>query len=552
MNWFHHLKIAQKLTVAIAAVMALTVALGVFSFLQLRHLNQVTSEITQRWAPAVRNVLLIKADLLRFRTYELQHALSTQPAEFDYYEAQMNSEMAQLLAAVESYAQAPRSAAGQADFLKFRAALDAYRAAVQRVVALDRSGERAAALAVLRGDSRKYNFEASGLVAGLVEAGEAGSDAAAASAASAYASSRTLIAGLIAATAVLGMLLAAWVSRLISRPLRQAVDIARRVAGGDLRAVPVTGWRDETGELLRALNAMNLRLQQMVGQVRGGADTIAAASAQISAGNADLSSRTERQAASLEETAATVEQLTATVGLNAGKAAQAHGAMERIAGEAQHAEQAVGAMLATMDGIDASSRRIGDIVGLMDGIAFQTNLLALNAAVEAARAGEQGRGFAVVAAEVRGLAQRSAQSARDIKQLIAASIGQVEEGSRVVRGAGATIAGVTGGVRRVAGLVADISAGNREQSIGLQQVNLTLSELDGATQRNAALVEESLAAVASLGEQAQRLTRSVDVFRLGDAQQDARAGVIEMEAAGAAVPRRRLAAARPVYVAGVV
>ena len=301
---------------------------------------------------------------------------------------------------------------------------------------------------------------------------------------------------------------------------------------------------------------MNLRLLQMVGQVRSGADTIAAASAQISAGNADLSSRTERQAASLEETAATVEQLTVTVGLNADKAAQAHGLMERTAAEARHAEQAVGTMLATMDGIDASSRRIGDIVGLMDGIAFQTNLLAINAAVEAARAGEQGRGFAVVAGEVRSLAQRSAQSAREIKQLIAASIEQVGEGSRVVRGAGSAIAGVTGGVRRVAGLVAEISAGNREQSIGLQQVNHTLSSLDGATQQNAALVEESLAAVVSLGEQAQRLTRSVHVFRLHGAEPEE--GVIEMEGGPAAqerparTARRAGAAVRPVYVAGVV
>lgn len=232
MNWFYHLKIAQKLIVAIAAVMALTVALGASSFLQLRHLNLVNSEITQRWAPAVRNVLLIKADLLRFRTYELQHALSTQAAEFDYYEAQMDAEMAQLLAAVEAYGQAPRSEAGQADFLQFRRALDAYRAAARKVVALDRSGDRAGALAVLRGDSRKYNFEASALVARLVAAGEAGSDAAAASAASAYARSRTMIGGLIAATVILGMLLAAWVARLIAQPLRQAVDIAKRVAGG--------------------------------------------------------------------------------------------------------------------------------------------------------------------------------------------------------------------------------------------------------------------------------------------------------------------------------
>jgi methyl-accepting chemotaxis protein len=553
MNWFYHLKIAHKLLAAVAAVMALTVALGVFCFLQLQHLHRVNEDITQRWAPAVRNVLLVKASLLRFRTYELQHVLSSQPVEFDYYEAQMNGEMAEMRRALALYAAVPKSGAEQADFAKFRLALDSYGAAVRQVVQLDRAGNHAGAMTLLRGESRTYNFEATDLVGRLVAAGEQGSDAAAASAASAYAKSRSMISALIAATVVLGMLLAGWVARLISRPLQEAVDIARRVAGGDLRAVAKTCWRDETGDLLRALNGMNARLQQMVGQVRGGADTVAAASAQIGAGNADLASRTERQAASLEETAATMEQLTVTVGHNADKAEQAHGLMERTAAEAQQAERAVGAMLATMEGIDASSRRIGDIVGLMDGIAFQTNLLALNAAVEAARAGEQGRGFAVVAGEVRVLAQRSAQSAREIKQLIAASIEQVGEGSRVVRGAGSTIGAVTGGVQRVAGLVADISSGSREQSIGLQQLNATLAELDGATQQNATLVEESLAATLSLGEQAQRLTRSVDLFRLRDAEPDE--SVIDMAvpaAAPARGPLRGGAVRRPVYVAGVV
>ncbi|MGV7206528.1 methyl-accepting chemotaxis protein [Oxalobacteraceae bacterium A2-2] len=552
MNWFHHLKIAHKLIAAVAAVLVLTAALGVFCFLQLQHLNRVNGEITQRWSPATRSVLEIKAGLLRFRTYELQHVLSREAGEFDYYEAQMKAQMATLMAAVQDYADQPRAAGAQAEFLSFRSALESYRAAARRVVALDRAGDHAGALALVRGESRQYNFQAAGLVNQLVQANEAGSAAAAASAAQAYARSRTLIVGLVAATVALGMLLAAWVAARIAGPLRMAVEVAQRVASGDLRSGAMVEWRDETGELLRALHAMNLQLQQMVGQVRAGADSVAAASAQISAGTGDLARRSERQAAALEQTAATVGQLTATVCHNADQSVRAHAVMEQTAQVAQEAETAVQGIRSTMDGIAGAARRIGDIVGVMDGIAFQTNLLALNASVEAARAGEQGRGFAVVAGEVRSLAHSSAQSAREIRQLIAASLAQVEQGGQVVHRASAVINEVTAGVRQVAALVADISVGNREQSSGLRQVNASLAELDGNTQQNAALAEESLAATVSLSGQAQRLARSVDLFRLADpAGQD----VIEMEAVRKVRPpraARQPAPRRPAYVAGLV
>jgi methyl-accepting chemotaxis protein len=435
---------------------------------------------------------------------------------------------------------------------RLQTSLNAYRGAVRQVVALSRSGDDVGALAVVRGESRKYDFEAMNLIDKLVAINETGSAQAAQSADQTYLHARHLIFGFMAVALVLGLLLAGRVARLISAPLARAVEVARRVAEGDLRVDPEVAGKDETAELLRAMNKMSANLQVIVTQVRSGTDTIATASAQISAGTADLAQRTEGQAATLEETAATVEELTTTVATNADKAQQAHKLMDQTATVAREAEVAVSTVTAIMERINTSSRKIGDIVGLMDSIAFQTNLLALNAAVEAARAGEHGRGFAVVAGEVRALAQRSAQSAKEIKDLIAHSLEEVSGGSRAVQDANATIDDVVQGVLRGATLMGDISNGTREQSLGLQLVNRTLATMDSVTQQNATLVEESLAAIVSLQEQAERLARSVSVFKLA-APREALT-VIEMPVA--ATPRAKT---RPVssnnglnYVAGLV
>jgi methyl-accepting chemotaxis protein len=453
--------------------------------------------------------------------------------------------MQQVQASLSAYAAQPRSSAELDIVAQLQVSMNAYRGAVRQVVALSRHGDDAGALAVVRGESRKYDFEAMALIDKLVAINEAGSAQAALSADQTYRHARHLIFAFMAGALVLGLLLAARVARMISVPLARAVDVARRVAEGDLRVDADIAGRDETAELLRAMNQMSTNLQRMVIQVRGGTDTIATASAQISAGTSDLSQRTEGQAATLEETAATVEELTTTVANNADKAEQAHKLMDQTAAVAREAEVAVSAVTATMERISASSRRIGDIVGLMDGIAFQTNLLALNAAVEAARAGEQGRGFAVVASEVRALAQRSAQSAKEIKDLIAQSLTEVNGGGQAVKNASATIDDVVQGVLRGATLMGDISSGTREQSLGLQLVNRTLASMDSVTQQNATLVEESLAAIVSLQEQAERLARSVSVFKLaGSARQEL--AVIEMPQ-----PQRLRSRPAPVYSTGM-
>ncbi|SDF60053.1 methyl-accepting chemotaxis protein [Duganella sp. OV458] len=556
MKWFRNLKIASKLNVVVAAVLALMMALGVFSVFQLYALNRVTNEIDHRWAPGVRNALEIKYGLTRFRTFELFHVVSTEPDILRKYEQDMENQMQKVQQSLAAYATLAHAGEEQDIVAQLQSSLTAYRGAVRQVVALSRRGDDVGALAVVRGESRKYDFEAMAQIDRLVAINETGSAQAALSADQTYLHARHLIFGFMAGALVLGMLLAGRVARMISLPLARAVDVARRVAEGDLRVDAESGSRDETGDLLRAMNQMSSKLQRMVTQVRSGTDTIASASAQISAGTSDLAQRTEGQAATLEETAATVEELTTTVANNADKAQEAFKLLEQTASVAREAEVAVSTVTATMERISASSRRIGDIVGLMDSIAFQTNLLALNAAVEAARAGEHGRGFAVVAGEVRALAQRSAQSAREIKDLIAQSLAEVGGGGQAVREASATIDDVVNGVRRGATLMGEISHVTREQSVGLQLVNRTLASMDGVTQQNATLVEESLAAIISLQEQAECLARSVSLFKLAGAARE-ELTVIEMPMTPAAARPKPRPAPAPAgsglnYVAGLV
>jgi methyl-accepting chemotaxis protein len=324
------------------------------------------------------------------------------------------------------------------------------------------------------------------------------------------------IAVVVAAVAALaiGAALAVLITRSVVGPIQQAVTAAETVAAGDLRLHLSTDRADETGQLLNALQRMNDALVGIVGAVRGNADSVATASGQIAEGNADLSQRTEQQASNLQETAASMEELSATVRHNtdtAHQAAQLAGSVARVAESGGHV---MGQVVSTMEEITTSSKKIADIIAVIDGIAFQTNILALNAAVEAARAGEQGRGFAVVAAEVRALAQRSAQAAREIKGLIGASVERVEAGNTLVGEAGRTMDEVVGQVKRVADLISEISAASTEQSKGIGQIGDAVNQLDQVTQQNAALVEESAAAAESLRQQAGQLAETVAAFKL--------------------------------------
>jgi methyl-accepting chemotaxis protein len=319
----------------------------------------------------------------------------------------------------------------------------------------------------------------------------------------------------------------AWlITRSVTGPIVQAVNLAEAVAAGDLRTRHYQPTRDETGQLLHALHAMSGSLQQIVSRVRGGTETIAAASSQIASGNQDLSARTEQQASVLEETASSMEELTSTVRHNADNAQAARQQAVAASHVAVKGGEVVASVVDTMQSIRVSSGKVADIISVIDSIAFQTNILALNAAVEAARAGEQGRGFAVVATEVRNLAHRSAAAAKEITTLINASVQQVSTGSALVENAGQTMAEVVDSIRGVTTIMGDIAAASAEQGQGIEQINQAVTEMDAVTQQNAALVEEAAAAAESMQEQARELAQIVSQFQLdADGRAPARAAV---------------------------
>ncbi len=305
-----------------------------------------------------------------------------------------------------------------------------------------------------------------------------------------------------------------YLRRRVIQPLKEAGQHFDRIAAGDLTARVDVQSTNEIGQLFAALKRMQESLTRTVSSVRRGVDEITVGSSEIAAGNTDLSSRTEQQAASLEQTAASMEELASTVKQNADNARQANQLAASASDVAQRGGAAVAEVVNTMQGISVSSRKISEIVSVIDGIAFQTNILALNAAVEAARAGEQGKGFAVVAAEVRSLAQRSAQAAKEIKGLIEDSVTTVGAGSQQVERAGATMQEIVASVKRVTDIMGEIASASEEQSSGIEQVNRAVSQMDEVTQQNAALVEQAAAAAGSLQEQAQHLAQAVAVFKI--------------------------------------
>jgi len=328
--------------------------------------------------------------------------------------------------------------------------------------------------------------------------------------------STVLLSGLLAL--LLATVAAVWITRAVTRPINQAVAVARAVAAGDLSYAFVPQGQNETGVLLHALKDMQTELVRVVSSVRHGSESVATASAEIAQGNHDLSARTESQASALEQTAASMEQLGTQVQQNADSARQANQLAMTASTVAVQGGEVVGQVVQTMQGINESSRRIADIISVIDGIAFQTNILALNAAVEAARAGEQGRGFAVVASEVRSLAGRSADAAKEIKSLIGASVERVEQGTALVDQAGATMTEVVSAIRRVTDIMGEISSASTEQSAGVSQVGEAVSQMDQVTQQNAALVEQMAAAASSLKAQAGELVHTVAAFKLNHAE----------------------------------
>ncbi|MFE8101737.1 methyl-accepting chemotaxis protein [Brenneria goodwinii] len=351
-----------------------------------------------------------------------------------------------------------------------------------------------------------------------------------------YSFSRWLLLGILFGCIVFGSMIAVVMTRSITLPINQALLVANRVAKGDLTSKVDVQGKDESSQLLQALEHMNTNLREIVSQVREGAESITTASSQIAAGNQDLSARTEEQASSLEQTASSMEELTSTIKNTADNTHQATGIANRASDSAQRSSAVMTSVTQKMRGIQDSSQRMAEIIGVIDGIAFQTNILALNAAVEAARAGEQGRGFAVVAGEVRSLAQRSATAAKEIKDLIDDSVGKIHEGMQLVDNAEENISDLTTHVLDVNAIISEIAQASNEQSDGINQINIAVGQIDSTTQQNAALVEESASAALSLQSQASILAESVRTFKLGEASAFSRSANTAIPAQAAALP----------------
>ena len=514
MKWFFDLKIATKLILSFGAVLLLTAALGVSAIFSMARINEASTDLSDNWMPSVLTAMNMRSDVSDFRRWELAHMLAAQDADMAQNETRMTETQTKLKADGDNYRRLISEPGEQEAFERFLTLNDEFMRLHATMLSLSREMKKEEARALAVGPSAKVMADMMVALDKLVAINTDGGVRSSASADATYAGSRASLIGLLVGIVAVGMLLALWVARSVSRPLIEAVGVARQVAAGDLTAQVVVKSQDETGQLMQALKDMNASLQSLVGQVRSGTDTIATASSQIAAGNQDLSSRTEEQASSLEETASSMEELTSTVKQNADNARQANTMAQTSSSIAIEGGKVVSEVVGTMASINESSRKIVDIIAVIDGIAFQTNILALNAAVEAARAGEQGRGFAVVATEVRNLAQRSAAAAKDIKVLIGDSVEKVEAGSKLVDQAGRTMDDIVASITRVTDIMSEITAASSEQSAGIEQVNQAIAQMDQVTQQNAALVEEAAAAAESMQEQAASLSAVVSVFKL--------------------------------------
>ncbi len=509
-----NLKIGMRLGIAFAVVLMLLVLLTAIGIIRMQSASAKTGTLVAEHARIERMVAewqkIVEVNAARTAAaWKVQDA-----ADQKYFENLMSASSARATEIQDAMAALLPDQEGKALYQAILSTRKAYvdaRKAVfkakadgdfdkgKRIFESDMEGKRVAYLAALQrlADEQKARL---GAMAADIQRG--------------YESGRNMLLMLGAAAVALGVGFAWYITRTITQPISDAVRVAQSVSSGDLTSDIVVQTRDEAGQLMDALKSMNSNLVDIVGQVRSGADSMADATNEIAAGNLDLSNRTERQASSLQETASSMEQLTAIVRANADNARQATVLADAASQTASRGGAVVGDMVQTMEAINASSRRIVDIIAVIDGIAFQTNILALNAAVEAARAGEQGRGFAVVASEVRGLAQRSAAAAREIKELIADSVEKVEAGASLTSKAGATMDDIVAAIARVTAIMTDIADASEAQRSGIEQISHAITQMDETTQQNAALVEQAAAAASAMQEQSEQLAQSVSVFKL--------------------------------------
>ena len=520
MNSLRRFGIGSRLAGAFGCLLVLLCIVAGFGATETSRINDNVVDISSNWLASVQLLGEIKSLANDTRRNALVHVLEGDTAQKVKRQAVhdeiVTTKLPKVLAA---YEKTISTSDEQKLYEAIKTAWAAYLVEDAKLLALSNAGESGFV------DARKLSaglasarfIDATNAIDKDIEMNAAGSAVAVQSAADSYRMALTWDGIAVAISLTVGAVLAVVITRSITRPIQQAVDVADTVAKGDLTATIDVVGNDEPAKLLTALSRMNESLAGIVSQVRNSSDSISTGANEIATGNADLSQRTEEQAANLQQTAASMEQMTATVKNNADTARRATQLAGTASDVATQGGVVVEQVIGTMNAITTSSNKIADIIGVIDGIAFQTNILALNAAVEAARAGEQGRGFAVVASEVRYLAQRSASAAKEIKGLITDSVEKVQAGGQQVDEAGRTMAQIVEQVKRVSVMIGEISAVTDEQTQGLGQVGDAVTQLDQVTQQNAALVEESAAAADSLSQQAKNLVSAMSRFTLAKA-----------------------------------
>jgi methyl-accepting chemotaxis protein len=513
--FFSRLKIGQRLYIGFGVVLLMLGCMAALAFSSLQAAQKATERIVQ-----MEDRALLTGEWKQSTTLNINRVLAVaksgnDPAVDAYFKpliAQTTARINDIQKVLEAEIESEK---GKALLSEIASARSAYVGIRKQYFELLKAGDAAGAEQMLSGKLIPAADRYSDLQGSLLDVQQELASLAVQKSGATVSQQGMMLAAMAAFTLVFALWLAWIITRSVTVPVGEALSMANAVAQGDLTLAVATQRRDELGDLIRALAAMKDSLLKTVSEVRSATDSINTASAEIASGNQDLSARTEQAASNLEETAASMEELTSTVRNSADAARQANQLAANASEIAVRGGQVVGEVVTTMEAINHSSKKISDIIGVIDGIAFQTNILALNAAVEAARAGEQGRGFAVVAGEVRNLAQRSAEAAKEIKGLIGTSVDKVEAGSRLVADAGQTMSEIVGSVQRVSDIIGEITAASGEQSDGIGQVNVAVNQLDQMTQQNAALVEQSAAAAESLKDQASQLNRVVQVFRLG-------------------------------------
>ncbi|TAL23792.1 MAG: HAMP domain-containing protein [Aquabacterium sp.] len=506
------IRIGPKLFGAFGIVLAIATVQSIYAVRQLAEVNEKSSEIADNWLPSIRVLGELNHEIAEHRIIMLRYSQSS--GDEVRRQAQSAAESAERVAKRRAdYEKLISSGQERALYEAFSASWKAYLETEPKLAELVGAGKLADAWALLIGDGYTRYQAATKDVEELVALNNAGGQTASHEADAIYARARISVLAALAVMIASGLAIAWRIAASTSRQLGEASAAAEAVAEGKLdHDIRIVG-RDEVGVLLGALKRMQARLSEIVGSVRSGADSVSIAAQEIAQGNADLSGRTEQQASALEQTAASMEQLSSTVKQNADNAREADNLARSATGVAERAGGVVTQVVNQMGGISSSSKKIAEIIGTIDGIAFQTNILALNAAVEAARAGEQGRGFAVVAGEVRSLAQRSANAAKEIKSLITDSVERIDSGYKLADEAGSTMQQVVQSIARVAQIMNEINSASREQSSGIEQVSEAVSQMDQTTQQNAALVEQASAAAESLRTQAAALVATMGFFQ---------------------------------------